>query len=277
MRCHTIALVVALVAACGPTVGGSGGSGGEEVSSTTLAEGSDATSASSTNAPAGSDTNSADGTTGVPVVCELGGCPITQDFCSPGCGAAPSPFDADGCLRARCTDDASCADDERCFRGEDFGLCESSGMTCGEDDAGTACHCTRTTDCGGGHCIPADDFPRIGAPPVGRVVAANLICSDWVLRITTNEVEDACNDPTQDASADVRFRGGVGGTVHDPEAVDDFWRDEDGTHPIVAAGLRWADEVITYWVIYGRDDGPVWVAGTVDEQVICPGVLVPCG
>lgn len=71
------------------------------------------------------------------------------------CGDPFSPFDDDGCLRRSCP----CADDELCITPAQWGGCVSSSTSCSETDNG--CECTSDPDCGGSHCIPADEVPEV--------------------------------------------------------------------------------------------------------------------
>lgn len=256
--------------ACGP-VRGDATTTSSGATTTTAA--SSATDGSSTADASGSGSSTGDTS---PVACEFGGCPLSQQACAPACGTPPSPFDADGCLRRPCTADGECAADERCFRGQDFGLCESSGRSCSEDPDGT-CLCTADDDCGGGHCIPAAELPRVEAPPVEDVADLFVGCTGSRVRLFAPDVEDPCNAATELARAQISFRSTELGAVLDPEATDDFWREGDITHPLVAAGGSFDGlELTHYWVIYADDDGLVWVEGDV-STLVCGMSTVPCG
>lgn len=75
------------------------------------------------------------------------------------CGDLDTPFDAMGCLRARCETDGDCLDIERCYRPSDFGPgCVSSNLSC-NDTASNICSCIGTDDCGGAYCVPASMYP----------------------------------------------------------------------------------------------------------------------
>lgn len=97
-------------------------------------------------------------------------CPEHPDFmcsqpleCPPGgsCnfGERFSPFDAQGCLRPSCSDEAPCPDGFTCMRGEAWGACGSSFIECVEDEDGV-CSCGGNDDCQPiSHCVPEGDVP----------------------------------------------------------------------------------------------------------------------
>ena len=110
------------------------------------------------------DSASAGVTTDGPTDCANGSCAIEcgEDGCGP-----LDQFDAQGCQRPSCSDDADCGGSERCFVGDLFGVCVSSGSSCEYDDELMMCLCGGLTDCNGGYCVDAEAYPEGTAGPDG--------------------------------------------------------------------------------------------------------------
>ncbi|MCA9708308.1 MAG: hypothetical protein KDK70_20825 [Myxococcales bacterium] len=81
--------------------------------------------------------------------------------CNGFCGGVQSEFDADGCLRARCTTDEDCPGDRVCVRLGDWGSGASSTTTCEMFDG--TCECGGTLD-GSVNvrvCMPPEEVPPV--------------------------------------------------------------------------------------------------------------------
>jgi len=105
------------------------------------------------------------------LVCDsANNCVVYPAPCGDNCGNLESDFDEDGCLRQKCSNDDACADGERCFVAAEFGLCESSGISCQDDPETETCQCGGNPDCNGGHCVDAELFPAEMPGPEGDML-----------------------------------------------------------------------------------------------------------
>ncbi len=98
------------------------------------------------------------------------GCLPHEVPCGDNCGAPESQFDPNGCVRKGCQMDGECAPGQRCFVGQNFGLCEGSGLACQYDAATQMCGCVSDPECGGGHCIPEALYPVSSPGPMGLML-----------------------------------------------------------------------------------------------------------
>ena len=99
------------------------------------------------------------------LLCVDGSCAVS--CAEAGCGPLDQ-FGADGCQRPSCQQHDECGADERCYLGDLFGSCVSSGWSCSLDPVfDNACVCGGTADCGGGYCVDAEDYPQPAAGPSG--------------------------------------------------------------------------------------------------------------
>jgi len=80
--------------------------------------------------------------------------------CGEFCGGATSEFDADGCLRSRCTDDEDCEGGRVCVRLGDWGGGAPSSTFC--EMSGDVCQCGGTADGQEGIrvCMPPEEVPE---------------------------------------------------------------------------------------------------------------------
>ena len=113
-----------------------------------------------------------------PVACEQPGNCSEFSPCDDAnlCGTLDSLFDENGCVRQECQDDDACADDERCYRAQDFGGCAPSGVFCEDDPELQTCLCGSNPECGGGFCVPQSLYPSASTLPLG-VTFATASCA----------------------------------------------------------------------------------------------------
>lgn len=106
------------------------------------------------------------------------------------CGELGSPFDASGCLRPSCVEDA-CGADEICYSvGEgDCGALDVIGCS----DVEGACACEFSPSCGGAHCIPADEGPPVECAGIQEKAACEAAdCSEFTSVAPWSVVEGEC-------------------------------------------------------------------------------------
>jgi hypothetical protein len=151
-------------------------------STASSATNSSATNSSTTNSStsatdtegSGSSDGGTVGDSGGGLCDQPGSCTMFPGPCGDTCGTLESNFDENGCLRQGCGLDDQCGADERCFRGQDFGLCEGSGVFCEDDLETMSCMCGSDPDCSGGHCVPAELYPEtITDPDFSQPVLSN--------------------------------------------------------------------------------------------------------
>jgi len=185
------------------------------------------------------------GTTAGPLGCDGGGCAIECGV--GGCGPLDH-FDAEGCQRPSCSDDDQCGAQERCYVGELFGQCVSSGLFCDYDDELAMCICGGSEDCGGGYCVDADVYPEGNAGPDGPARLDNGCAPDDgpAIDIRIGLVDGSC-ESVFGAEPNLRF------SLHDAEFG------ETGTYEI---GIQHSGTVGQGWYQDGDETHPVWI-GTV--------------
>jgi hypothetical protein len=190
------ALVVALGAACseegslgeypessGTAVDDGAGSTGDDDGATTAstgdASGSGPTSGDGTTTDASAtvgDSGSSSDTT--PEACEQPGNCVEFSPCGadPECGTLESLFDENGCVKEECQDHEQCEDGELCYRAIDFGGCAPSGVFCEDDPDLQTCSCGSNPECGGGFCVPQEQYPTAAGLPETDAIA-ELACA----------------------------------------------------------------------------------------------------
>lgn len=176
-----VLICTVLAVACGDDGAGDGssdGSTGEGTNSgsatsnasTGVADGSSG-SPSTGSAATDSTTEAGDtATTDGPTLCPDDSCAVDCEQFT--CGDN-TQFDAQGCARPGCGYGDECGADERCFVGELFGQCVSSGLFCEWSDASMSCECSGPADCGGGFCVDAASYPDGEPGPSGGARVEN--------------------------------------------------------------------------------------------------------
>lgn len=137
--------------------------------------GDDGTAESTASATVGDTATSSDT---MPGACEQPGNCVEFSPCGaePECGTLESLFDENGCVKAECQDDGQCDDGELCYRAIDFGGCAPSGVFCEDDQELQTCSCGSNPECGGGFCVPEDQYPTAAGLP-DTAALAEIACA----------------------------------------------------------------------------------------------------
>lgn len=113
------------------------------------------------------------------------------------CGGLEDLFDADGCPRARCTDDKPCGAGEVCYDTGAWGTCNASGVFC--EDMGDSCSCGVTADCQPvAYCVPAEIGPPadcFAITDADECLAAGCSEASTVIPMTLDGDTCVCGEP----------------------------------------------------------------------------------
>lgn len=137
-------------------------------------------------------------------------CSTPHDCSFGGCGGPTGDFDADGCLRVRCSDDTDCPGERVCVRVGDWGGGLPSSTFC-EDFEG-ACSCGGTAD--GSEevrvCVPPEEVPEFD--PVACADLGSGEAFTWVSSPAAVGVSD-CAVLAVGATVELDCTGATMGTV----------------------------------------------------------------
>ena len=134
-------------------------------------------------------------------------CSVPID-CGDACGELDSMFDENGCVRQVCEGQSDCDDDWFCYRPMNYGGCQSSDVSCFEDEE-IGCQCASLPDCGGAYCVP-EEIVFAGATPGPVEAWATDTCAPddgpaFELRIGTY-ISDACGGAFADEDPRIDFQ-----------------------------------------------------------------------
>ena len=199
------------------------------------------------------------------------------------CGGL-SRFDDFGCTRPNCSDDEDCGDGERCYYGEMFGECNSSGVFC-SDDSGE-CTCGQDDDCGGRYCVPEEDYPPANPLP-GSASRIDIGCAPNdgpAIEISLGLDDGSCMMPVPTSpplQLVIYADPGTTGTweIANPAASGTYF-DGVASHP-VTIGTVTIDEYAgfaagSYGVVADTGTELVHLAGDFDLTEDC-GSYIVCG